>query len=54
MSVTEDDDVICSSKTAGSSEYVCLRSLVQRIDDPNKGIPIEEQGSLTEVEVNYV
>ncbi|KAH0546372.1 protein FRG1 homolog [Cotesia glomerata] len=54
MSVTEEDDVICNSKTAGPQEYVCLRSMVQRIDDPTKGIPIEEQGSLTEVEVNYV
>ncbi|XP_034935230.1 protein FRG1 homolog [Chelonus insularis] len=54
MSITEEDDVVCTSKTAGSTEFLCIRSIIQRIDDPNKGIPIEEQGSVAEVEVNYV
>lgn len=54
MSVTEDDDVLCESEKAGSTEYLCLRSMVQRVDDTFKDIPVEEQGSLAEVEINYV
>lgn len=54
MSITEDDDVVCTSNTAGPTEYVCLRSMVHHIDDPNKDVPAEEQGSLAEVEINYV
>ncbi|KAG7189042.1 hypothetical protein KM043_008633 [Ampulex compressa] len=54
ISVTDEDDIVCQSKTAGNSEYVTMRSIVQRTDDPNKGIPKEEQGSLADVEVNYV
>ncbi|KAK0079073.1 hypothetical protein PV325_001754 [Microctonus aethiopoides] len=54
LSVTDDDDVACIKETAGPTEYICLRSIVQRVDDPNKGVPTEEQGSLNEVEINYV
>ncbi|XP_011502193.1 PREDICTED: protein FRG1 homolog [Ceratosolen solmsi marchali] len=54
ISVNEDDDIICKKPTAGPNEYVWIRSMIQQIDDPNKDIPTEEQGSLEEVEVNYV
>lgn len=54
MSVTNDDDVICQNRTAGSSEFITIRSIIQRSQSPSKDIPKEEQGSLAEVEVNYV
>lgn len=54
MSVSDEDDIVCQSRTAGSSEYCTIRSMVQKTDDPNKDIPQEEQGSLKDVEVNYV
>ncbi|KAM0733118.1 Protein FRG1 [Formica fusca] len=54
MSVTNDDDIICQNRTAGPSEYVILRSMTQRSQSPNKDIPKEEQGSLADIEINYV
>ncbi|OXU21068.1 hypothetical protein TSAR_011378 [Trichomalopsis sarcophagae] len=54
ISVAEDDDIVCNKSKAGPSEYVSIRCMMQQVDDPNKGIPTEEQGSLEEVEVNYV
>lgn len=54
VSVTEDDDIVCTKSSAGPTEYVCIRSMIQQIDDPNKDVPTEEQGSLGEVEENYV
>lgn len=54
MSVTDEDDIVCQSRTAGDSEFVTIRSIVQKTQDPNKDIPKEEQGSLQDVEVNYV
>lgn len=54
ISFTEEDDVVCQNKTAGPSEYVCIRSMVQRIEDPNKDICEEEIGSMAEVEEKFV
>lgn len=54
ISVTDDDDIICQKRTAGSSEFCTIRSITQKTQDPNKDIPKEEQGSLHDVEVNYV
>lgn len=54
ISVSEDDDIVCDKQTAGPSEYLCVRSTIQQIDDPNKDVPKEELGSLEEVEENYV
>ncbi|XP_032664521.1 protein FRG1 homolog [Odontomachus brunneus] len=54
ISVTSDDDVICQNITAGPSEYVIIRSITQRSQSPSWDIPKEEQGSLADVEVNYV
>ncbi|XP_012525948.1 protein FRG1 homolog [Monomorium pharaonis] len=54
MSVTSDDDIVCQSRTAGPSEFIIIRSITQRSKNPDKDIPKEEQGSLAEVEVNYV
>lgn len=54
MSVTNDDDIVCQNRTAGTSEYIVIRSIVQRSQSPSKDIPKEEQGSLAQVEENYV
>lgn len=54
MSVTSDDDIVCQNRTAGPSEFIVIRSIIQRSQSPSKDIPKEEQGSITEVEVNYV
>lgn len=54
MSISDDDDVLCQSKKAGPTEYLTIRSMVQRIDNTLKEVPVEEQGSMTEVEINYV
>lgn len=37
-----------------SSEFCTIRSITQKAQDPTKDIPKEEQGSLQDVEVNYV
>ena len=54
MSVTNDDDIVCQNRTAGTSEFLVIRSINQRSQSPNKDIPKEEQGSLADIEVNYV
>ncbi|XP_012231758.1 protein FRG1 homolog [Linepithema humile] len=54
MSLTSDDDVVCQNRTAGTSEFLVIRSITQRSQSPSRDIPKEEQGSLADVEVNYV
>lgn len=54
VSLTEEDDIVCQNKTAGLSEFCTIRSIIQKTQDPSKDIPKEEQGSLLDVEVNYV
>ncbi|XP_011308352.1 protein FRG1 homolog [Fopius arisanus] len=54
MSISDEEDAVCQSKTAGAGEYLSLRSMIQKIDDPYKDVPLEEQGSLSQIEVNYV
>ncbi|XP_043282497.1 protein FRG1 homolog [Venturia canescens] len=54
ISITDQDDVVCNIKTAGPKEYLSIRSMIQRVEDPNKDVPIDERGSLNDIEVNYV
>ncbi|XP_072744572.1 protein FRG1 homolog [Anoplolepis gracilipes] len=54
ISITNDDDIICQNRTAGPSEFVVIRSMTQRSQSPSKDIPKEEQGSLADIEINYV
>ncbi|XP_015512744.1 protein FRG1 homolog [Neodiprion pinetum] len=54
MSVADDDDITCERTKAGPSEILTIRSLTQKIQDSSKNVPTEEQGSLAEVEINYV
>lgn len=54
LSADEDDDIVCTSKTAGDKEMIKIRSNVSLATDPNASIPVEERGSLKDAEVNYV
>ncbi|KAJ8667163.1 hypothetical protein QAD02_008825 [Eretmocerus hayati] len=54
LSFDDDDDIVCKKPTAGQNEYVCIRSMLQQVEDPTKNVPKEELGSLEEVEENYV
>lgn len=52
MSVTNDDNIVFQSRTGDPSEFIVIRSIIQRSQSPSKDIPKEEQGSIAEVEVN--
>ncbi|XP_075228177.1 protein FRG1 homolog [Lycorma delicatula] len=55
MSIRESDDTLVAvSQTAGENEMVVVRSSALRETDKKPEIPVEEQGSLSEIEVNYV
>nr|CAD7458282.1 unnamed protein product [Timema tahoe] len=55
MSVAPDDDsVVAEVKTAGAGEVLQLRSPAIREKDKSGEVPVEEQGNLSQVEVNYV
>ncbi|XP_031637505.1 protein FRG1 homolog [Contarinia nasturtii] len=51
---TEDDAVVALRKSVGEAEICSIRACAMRETNPVDDTPIEEQGSLTEVEVNYV
>lgn len=50
----EDDAVVALRKSVGESEYCSIRTCAERQINPIDEPPAEEQGSLTEVELNYV
>jgi protein FRG1 len=55
ISVARDDDsLVATSRTVGSDEIIQIRSHAVREVTPGSELPEEEQGSLAEVEVNYV
>jgi hypothetical protein len=55
MSVAPDDDsVVATSKKVSLDEIVQVRSHAIREVRPDSSLPQEEQGSLAQVEVNYV
>lgn len=54
MSISSDETVIAISKQAGEDEIVQIRSQTVREINPLKDVPQEEQGSLEQIEVNYV
>ncbi|KAM3956428.1 FSHD region gene 1 [Aphomia sociella] len=53
MAVNSEDSVVAQSTAAGEQEYCSIRSNKSR-EENKVVIPEEEQGDLTEVEVNYV
>ncbi|KAL4230863.1 Protein frg1 [Mactra antiquata] len=54
ISADEDDDIVCSNKTASEKEMIKIRSNVSLITDPKYMMPQEERGSLKDAEINYV
>ncbi|KAJ8882700.1 hypothetical protein PR048_014512 [Dryococelus australis] len=55
MSVEEaEDSVVAHNKTAGRQQFMQLRSPAPRERSQASDVPLEEQGSLAQVEVNYV
>ncbi|PSN46187.1 Protein FRG1 [Blattella germanica] len=49
-----DDSVVATSKKAGLNEVVQVRSHAEREVMPGSDLPLEEQGSISQVELNYV
>jgi len=50
----EEDTVVALSKTAGEEQILQIRSQTVRDINPNKDIPVEEQGNMKQIEINYV
>lgn len=50
----EDDAVVALRKSVGEAEICTIRTCAVRELNPVDEPPAEEQGSLAEVEVNYV
>lgn len=50
----EDDAVVALRKNVGETEVCTIRTCAVRETNSDDEIPTEEQGSLAEVEVNYV
>lgn len=50
----EDDAVVALRKTVGEAEVCTIRTCAVREVNTDDETPAEEQGSLAEVEVNYV
>lgn len=50
----EDDTVVANGKKAGPEHVLQIRSQTVREVNPLKDVPQEEQGSLDQIEINYV
>lgn len=50
----EDDTLVAKHKRAGQDNFIQIRSQTVREVNPLKDVPTEEQGSLDQIEVNYV
>ncbi|KAG5882595.1 hypothetical protein JTB14_014783 [Gonioctena quinquepunctata] len=51
---TEDDSIVARARKAGPEQFLAMRSQTVKEDNPLKDVPTEEQGSIAEIEVNYV
>jgi len=54
MTVDEEDSVLCDKNKVGETEIIRIRSNKEREDLNKKVVPIEEQGKVGDVELNYV
>ena len=55
MSIQDDDDaVVAVDKKAGADHMLYIRSQTVKDVNPLKDVPVEEQGDLEQVEINYV
>lgn len=50
----EDDAVVALRKTVGEAEICTIRTCAVREANSDDETPVEEKGSLAEVEINYV
>jgi len=50
----EDDHLVATSKTAGPSEFIQIRSATIINTDNVNEMPVEEKGSISQIEENYV
>lgn len=50
----EDDAVVALRKVAGEAEFAIIRSCAVKEKNTEEDIPTEEQGDLSQVEINYV
>lgn len=50
----EDDAVVALRKKAGEAEIAVIRSSAQREGHTTVDVPTEEQGDISQVEINYV
>lgn len=50
----EDDGIVALRKTVSEAEFAVIRTCSVRDTNPIDDTPTDEQGSLNEVEINYV
>lgn len=54
MSVNpEDDSIVAQSRKAGENEMVIMRIQNEKVADDDD-TPVEEKGSIRDIEINYV
>ncbi|XP_071051275.1 protein FRG1 homolog [Onthophagus taurus] len=54
LSLDDDDNVVADDKKASEKNMVQIRSQTTKEVNPMKDVPVEEQGSLAQIEVNYI
>lgn len=54
MGIDDEDTIIAMKKNASDEEFLNIRSQTIRELNPTKDVPVEDQGSLEQIEVNYV
>ncbi|XP_018028168.1 protein FRG1 homolog [Hyalella azteca] len=54
VGIDDEDNIVATNTTAGPLEMISIRSNTVRAKDKSDEMPAEEQGSLKDVEVNYV
>lgn len=54
MSADDEDSIIAKSKKAGPDQFLTIRCHTFKEVNPLKDVPEEEQGSVKQIEINYV
>ncbi|XP_023016945.1 FSHD region gene 1 [Leptinotarsa decemlineata] len=50
----EDDSVVAKTRRAGPEQFLTLRSQTVKEENPLKDVPSEEQGNISQIEINYI
>jgi len=53
MSADEDDLIVCNKQSVGPGEVIRIRSCKEKEDVNKKEVPIEEQGTVADVELKF-